>query len=286
MAEQPEHNTTLVSIIGENNLNLHILSNLYHEPFDSESILSVVASLSHKPNVKWKIIYSTETWCTSMDQSAGGTLFVVSMEGELHIFQNQHWDILNLKCPNGLNAVWAANDVEAFAVGLNGEMIRVIGRTIDTFIDTEGRRMNAVHGSSPSNVWAVGDNGMVYFFDGSSWAEIKIPTNFNLISVLCISEDEVYVGGAKGTVAIWNSIEWRFIPSPEINITSMAIYQEKLYAAAGLAGVYMLGKKGLELQKELSLYRLKTIDDLLFGLGNRLVAQFDGTGWWGGNLDL
>jgi hypothetical protein len=24
----------------------------------------------------------------------------------------------------------------------------------------------------------------------------------------------------------------------------------------------------------------------LFGLGNRLVAQFDGTGWWGGNLDL
>ncbi|MBE9569069.1 MAG: hypothetical protein IMF11_00445, partial [Proteobacteria bacterium] len=284
MADQPEHNTTLVSITGENNLNLHILANLYHEPFDAESILSVVASLSHKPNVKWKIIYSTETWCTSMDQSEGGTLFVVSMEGELHIFQNQQWDILNLKCPDGLNAVWAANDVEAFAVGLNGEMIRVTGRTMDTFIDTEGRRMNAVHGSSPSNVWAVGDNGVVYFFDGSSWAKIKIPTNLNLISVLCRSEDEVYVGGAKGTLAIWNSVEWRFIPSPEMNITSMAIYQEKLYAAAGLKGVYLLGKKGLELHKELTLYRLKTIDDRLFGVGNRLVAQFDGTGWWGGNL--
>ena len=44
-----------------------------------------------------------------------------------------------------------------------------------------------IHGSSPSNIYAVGDRGLVLRFDGKKWAEIDTP--------VCISLNAVYVSG-------------------------------------------------------------------------------------------
>lgn len=286
MANDEKHNASIVSITGESNDNLNLLANLYYEPFDSESVLSVVTSLSHKPDVKGDTIYSTDTWCTSMDKSKGGILYVVSMEGELHIFRNMKWTVINLLCPDGLNSVWAASDYEAFAVGLKGEQVRVINEAVTLTRDPNCRRLNAVHGTASSNVYAVGDDGLIFHFDGYAWTELKSPTASNLLAVLCISDKEVYVAGTAGALFKWDGVSWKRLVAPKIKITSLAMYQNVLYAAAGSEGVFILQKKGLQEVKKLLLYRLKTIDNLLFGVGNRLVAQFDGTNWWGGNLDL
>jgi hypothetical protein len=283
---EQDHNTTIVSITGIDKERLHILSNLYCEPFDSESVLSVVSKLAHNPGGVCDTYYSTETWCTSMDQSTGGTLFVVSMEGEMHVSKGNKWIILDLECPDGLNSVWASNDDEAFAVGLNGERVRVIGQTVSVDRDPEPRRLNAIHGTSSANVYAVGDNGVIMNYDGTIWKDLHFPTNVNLLAVLCNSENEVYVGGSRGTLLKWNGVQWEALESPEITITSLALFKGDLYVSAGRDGVYILGKNGLEPFKDLLIYRLKTIGNILFGIGNRLVAQFDGVGWWGGDLNI
>ena len=161
-----------------------------------------------------------------------------------------------------------------------------VGQQINVTRDSKKRRLNAVHGTSPTNVIAVGDRGLTLRFDGTSWVDMKPPTRKNLLTVLCRSDQEVYVAGGQGALFRWDGSKWEAIPTPEITISSLAIYRDVLYAASGKTGVYRMGPNGLDEFKKLILNRLRTIDDLLFGVGNRLVAQFDGTGWWGGNLSI
>lgn len=279
------HNTSIVGITGENNKKLHALANLYYEPIDPESILSVIVSLEHKPEVRWNTLHTIEQWCTSMDQSEGGSLFVVTMEGELH-FYKEVWNVINLDCPDGLNSVWAASDNEAFIVGLSGERIRVIGEKVEIIREPSESRLNAVHGSSSSNVIAVGDAGIVFNYDGKKWNRIDLPTNVNLLAVYCRSKNEILIGGV-GVLYRWDGVVWHEIEAEQLNISSIAYYQNNFFIACGKNGVFVLNNDTLEsFKKELTVYRLNRIGSSLFGIGNKLVAQFDGQDWWGGNLDL
>jgi hypothetical protein len=227
-----------------------------------------------------------ESWLTSMDETPSGNPFAVSMEGELHYPENGTWTTMNLACPDGLNAVWAASDHDLFAVGLAGWRVRVTDLVPRVDRDPKERRLNAVHGTSPDNVYAAGDGGIVFHYDGRAWNEIEAPTNATLLAVLC-HKDDVYFAGARGTLFRKTGDRWDDLHSrEEITITSLAWYGDALFAAAGAKGVYRLGPNGLEAFKERVIYRLKTVADLLFGFGNSLVIQFDGSGWWGGDLDL
>ncbi len=286
MEKQFDQETTFVSLIGSNKEDLYLLANLNYVPFDPGEILSVVINLSHTPMGKWFRIYREETWLTSMDRSKNGSLFAVSMEGELHSYKQENWSTLDLKCPYGLNAVWAATDDEVFVVGLKGERIQITENSINLTKDPKERRLNSVHGLSTKKVFAVGDEGLIWVYDGVTWIELEQVTNCNLLSVLCQSEKEIYIGGANGVLLKWNGKELIWLESPKITITSLAWYREELYAAAGLKGVYVLKEKGLEKVKDLTLYRLKTISDLLFGISGKVIFQFNGSEWWGGDLDL
>jgi hypothetical protein len=227
-----------------------------------------------------------ESWLTSMDQTPSGRLFAVSMEGELHYGEEETWATMNLECPDGLNAIWAASDRDLFAVGLAGWRVRISNMVPHVNRDTRERRLNAVHGTSPENIYAAGDGGVIFRYQGGIWSEIESATNVALLAVLC-HNDDVYFAGAEGTLFRRIGDQWNELHSPEeITITSLAWYQDSLFAAAGLNGIYRLGPNGLEKFKDRIIYRLRTVGDLLFAFGNNLVIQFDGSGWWGGELDL
>jgi len=285
MENIPEHNTSIVSIVGKDNKHLFLLANLYYAPFDPESVLTVVVSLEHKPEVSWNTIHSMEQWCTSMDRSLGGNLFVVTMEGELHKFDGNQWGVTDLNCPDGLNSVWAANDNEVFIAGLGGERIRVINDQIELSKDPNNIRLNAIHGSSVTNVVAVGDEGMVFKYDGNNWRKTELPTNVNLLSVYCRSDNEILIGGAE-VLYRWDGVAWHDIESQNMIISSIEYFDNSYYLACGDNGVHVLINDKLALFKSITVYRLKKIDSLLFAIGNRLVAQFDGQEWWGGDLNL
>jgi hypothetical protein len=285
MNAKQDHQASLVSITGKSNQQLHLLANLYYEPIDPESVLSIIISLSHKPDVDGDTIYSTETWCTSLDESDGGTLYVVSMEGEMHVYRNESWHVLDLQAPNGLNSVWAANDNESFAVGLEGERIHVRGDQFEVTRDNNRVRLNAVHGSSTAHVMAVGDHGLAFRFDGKQWHKVELPTNVNLLGVYCLAEDQVLISGA-GVLFRWDGDAWFDIEADGLNISDIAYWNKHFYLACGSNGVYFLQDDELVIKKELTVYRLNSIGDRLFGVGNRMVTQFDGEGWWGGDLDI
>ena len=175
---------------------------------------------------------------------------------------------------------------KVFAVGEKGERVQITDNSVNITKDSMERCLNAVHGISAQNVFAVGDEGLISIYDGIAWKELETVTNCSLLDVLCLSENEVYIGGDNGVLLRWNGKELSWLESPKITITSLAWYQGKLYAATGQEGVYVLGSNGLEEFKDLTIDILETIDDLLFGVAGKFVVQFNGSEWWGGDLDL
>jgi hypothetical protein len=104
---------------------------------------------------------------------------------------------------------------------------------------------------------------------------------------LFVTGGEVYVAGDRGAIFRRRSELWTEIQSRrDIKISGLAWYRDELYAAAGLNGTYKVGPHGIELAKHLVVYRMKTVGDRLFCFGNNLIAQYDGTEWWGGQLSL
>jgi hypothetical protein len=285
-ASKPDRVTTFLSVTGVNNQELQFLANLSPPISESESNWSVIGNLAHRPDIGWTKIYEFDSWLTSMDRSVGGSLFAVSLDGRLHSNHTGAWGEMDLRCP-GLNSVWAATDDGAFAVGEGATRVRIAGMGATAIRGTPQQRLNAVHGTSPENVLAVGDNGLIMRFDGANWIQLDPPTNYNLLAVLCRSQSEAYIAGAGGVLLRYDGTDFEHLVKPgDLVITGLAWYRDALHAAAGQGGVHVLTAIGLDQIKPLILYKLRTIGDLLFGWGNNLIAQFDGSGWWGGRIDL
>ncbi|AKU97745.1 hypothetical protein AKJ09_04409 [Labilithrix luteola] len=101
-----------------------------------------------------------------------------------------------------LNAVWAASDTEAWAVGANGVIRHYTGEdgvfeVVDGVPTTEDLR--AVWGTSPSDVWAVGNAATVLHYDGKTWSRVtvtgigaRVP---DLYTVWTAQAGKVWIGG-------------------------------------------------------------------------------------------
>jgi len=286
MANQIKHQASVLGVVGDSNDDLHVLANLYHEPFDSESILSVIVHMAHRPEVKWQLIHKFEGWLTSIDRTSDGKLVVASMDGEYICYDNMTATTSDLGCPDGLNAIWAADKDFVFTVGVGGEIVRIRNTIVDLLRPADGSRLNAVHGFSSADVYVVGDHGRVIHFDGKRLTDIDVGTNCNLLTVLC-SGESVYIAGTAGFAVVGKAGVWTRFDAPNVTFTSLAYFKDHLYAAAGVDGVLVENSGRMDEKKKITVYRLRTVgDDLLFAVGNRLVAQFDGAGWWGGDIDL
>ena len=60
------------------------------------------------------------------------------------------------------------------------------------------KNIYSIWGTSYTNVWAVGSNGLILNFNGSEWKYVKHTYKTDFKSVRGNSAFEVYIGGTKG----------------------------------------------------------------------------------------
>lgn len=65
-----------------------------------------------------------------------------------------------------------------------------------------------ISGSSDSNVIAVGKNGVVYTYDGTSWTSSSSGTTQDLEDVFVLNSTASYAVGDNGTIKIYNGTSW------------------------------------------------------------------------------
>jgi hypothetical protein len=201
-----------------------------HASYDSLSALAVVSdddvwavgrlSLAHWNGATWTDVAPASTnyrqefngvwasgkndvWVTSWGSNA---------PDNLQHWNGAAWTTTAHPGPNYLNAVWgaASNDVwvsfETSAPGGSGDGMHWDGASWK--ILATGPRGYAIHGSSASDVWSVGDAGKIRRYDGASWKNVASGTSQPLYAVRSFSASDAWAAGEGGTLLRWNGTTW------------------------------------------------------------------------------
>lgn len=184
---------------------------------------------------------------------------------------------------SNLNAIWGGG-AEAWAVGDGGAVLHLQGDTWSAWQQWGGaaptEKLNAVWGSSASDVWVVGDKGGVLHYTGA-WSRETI-TAGNLYAVAG-HDEQVWIGGEAGQ--IWRRYMGRWIRAELVNQRILGL------AGGGPDGPWAVGEAGLiaaphggswQLVRKGTTQPLSGIHgdgDLIYSVGSGVFVRWDGARW-------
>jgi hypothetical protein len=126
--------------------------------------------------------------------SSASDIWLAGDHGSIHHFDAHGWD------PGyATNAVFAAGADDVWKVGGSIEHWDGLSWTTAAASIPAQHYLIAAHGSGPSDVYAVGNSGIVLHYDGSSWSSAIVGSD-HLYAVFAPDIDETWVAGANGTV--------------------------------------------------------------------------------------
>jgi MYXO-CTERM domain-containing protein len=73
---------------------------------------------------------------------------------------------------------------------------------------TTTQNLRCVWGSSDSDLWVVGDKGMISHFDGRGWSDSKSGTTEDLTGIYGSAANDVWVSTQQGSVLHWDGSSW------------------------------------------------------------------------------
>lgn len=143
-----------------------------------------------------------------------------------------------------------------------------------------------IDGFSEQEIYTVGLKGEIWLFNGSLWRKIDSPTNLNLSSVCCNTQDGfVYATGDTGAILRGRHDSWNHIQTDiQSSFTSIAWAFDSIYLSENGNGLYkltngFLSKVDFGMDQPVSTYHLHSNDGVLLSVGERDVMLFDGTHW-------
>ncbi|WP_418126096.1 hypothetical protein [Variovorax sp. 160MFSha2.1] len=147
--------------------------------------------------------------------------------------------------------------------------------------------LSCIDGTGASDVYVVGLRGFMAHFDGEQWTEIGLPVSEHLEWVRCNGPDEVWVCGHNGTLLKGSArTGFRRLGRSEDRRTFVclapfdgAVYlstEDGLFRFDGQSISRVKSKLKPELQDA---WRLDRVDGVLWSIGIRDLARFDGRQW-------
>ncbi|MCG8429239.1 MAG: hypothetical protein MI754_17955 [Chromatiales bacterium] len=145
---------------------------------------------------------------------------------------------------------------------------------------------SAIDGFSGNDIYAAGRGGDAWHYDGNSWRRLDLPGNFDIKTVTCGGDGNVYFAGytggvIRGTIDHWTNIDER---GGKV-INEMAWFQDKLYLSderylytleGGKLKPYKYPKDG---PQQYSFRGVAASKDALVAYGSYQALVFDGQQW-------
>ncbi len=261
---------------------------IYH--FDGSSWSAPIA-MGGWETVTWKVV-----WCESSNSvwllgAVDYASYVI-----LHFDGSQWEEDLRVEWTY-LYALWGDDDGVMYAVGNTG----MVGRQGVIFSKTENwhqetipevYKFYAIHGSSPSNIYAVGrlndgiDVGTVYHYNGKRWVSLPEQFENTLCSVYAFSSDFIVAGGSSGYLFTGAGTDWtRDIPEVTTNFKNVwGTSLDNLYAVSEDGLIYRYdGASWSEVIVTGSGYPFDKIwglsEEEIYTIGDEGVFLFNGSDW-------
>lgn len=143
----------------------------------------------------------------------------------------------------------------------------------------------AVDGFDVDEVYAVGWDGAIWRYDGSTWSECDSPAGQVLVDVCCAGNGTVYACGREGLMVSGRQDEWSVLEAEGIDddIWSLAWFRDRLYAAT-TTDLFELKKNKWGFvdtgnEEPDTCYKLSVGDGVLWSIGAKDIISFDGKKW-------
>jgi photosystem II stability/assembly factor-like uncharacterized protein len=169
------------------------------------------------------------------------------------------WLKIHTPTPDDLLDVWEDGHGIVWAVGRFGTVLRCDGARVERVdLGHHGVDFQAIHGSSPEDIWIVGDEGVVLHFNGADWVERPITSHVRWLmdvwvtpggNVWAVGSAYEYVDDGSGfypVAHLWDGAQWNYTPLPEsVRDTDRRTKCTQLEAVHGTDGdLYAVGTAG------------------------------------------
>lgn len=141
--------------------------------------------------------------------------------------------------------------------------------------------INAIHGTQPDLVYAVGWQGMVSKWNGSAWQQFPVPTQSIVNDVHVESFDEIYAVTNQGELLEGSASGWGAAGSNPLGPTpfsAVAKYKGEVYIGAGGVGLMKRASGGGAVEQfkpHVDTYHLESRENLTITSAARTVGTND-----------
>lgn len=146
---------------------------------------------------------------------------------------------------------------------------------------------NAMDGFGADNIYAAGEGGALWHWDGRQWQALTSPTESTIRVVHCMPDGSVVLAGDAGTVFRGNRVDgWRELTLPafaHLSIEHACLFRDTLYLSAQRELLALSGdsleRVIVPLDGHLAYYSASATAGAMWTVGDDAILRFDGTHW-------
>lgn len=253
---------------------------------DSYSRVYLVSELRGAGTVPTQTeLLAVHDWLTSIWCQTTEHIIAVSDEGQAHHFNGETWSVREV-AKRALTHVFGLGPAQAFAVGDAGIVFYWDGKSWQAISPPLGEKLFSIHGTSENDLHVCGNNGGFWRRSGTEWHRIDLRTNARLTSVLVISKDEIWVCGLGGLLFSGSGAAWQEQLLAPYDLHGITHFQGNIYLAGSVGGVYRLdGDNLFNVKNTVISYGLISNGPYMASRGDKIAIRFDGNSWAGVRYD-
>ena len=125
-------------------------------------------------------------------------IYAVGGGGTILKYAGKEWKGVNSGTTKPLYSIWGYDDSDLYITGY-GMILTYINGHWDS-VTWDGGSLFDIYGTSPSNIYAVGEYGTILHYSGENWVQPASKTQNDLTGIWINSDQEVFITGDGGTI--------------------------------------------------------------------------------------
>ncbi|MBI3182737.1 MAG: hypothetical protein HYZ28_11420 [Myxococcales bacterium] len=218
--------------------------------------------------------------------SPGGSLYLMNQDGDLAVRMAGQSAFSFRRSPTTGMYGLAAGLTYSLVVGSGGDVYRVTAGGYALLTSNTTSNLNALCRVSDTELYIVGDSGVIRSCNGSTVSPMTSPTGASLRSVHCAGPQSAVACGSGGTVLRLSGGNWAPVsppyPNPAASLSSCWLTSSgTIYVAGDNVFARLEGGSWTQLPARASLEALQVFGPAeAYAISNGTeVVRFDGSGW-------
>lgn len=215
--------------------------------------------------------------------SDGSDVWVAGSAGTVLHYDGSSWSQVTFPLSDGLSGVWVSGKdpdgkSEIWVVGDNGRTAKIYGTTVTVVDSKVAVPLEAVWGSSPTDIWAAGQQGvLLHYKPATGWSLANPGVSENLMGLWGSGSSSVWAVGTNGSLSRYNGVSWLPLTEELAKHSFNGVWGPAAQPSGTAAPIWGVGDQGQVLRWSGYDWVIDTLVDSKTGMNLEAV--------WGSSMD-